>query len=664
MPEKSGRGVRRKPRVAVSEPSAARDVRARELVEQGVQDLQKDRIGSAQRKFRQALGLREACAPARAYLSLTCVLQHQWERAVKEARKALEAEPDHIVALTALARGHYGAGRFVEANSAAIRALQRFYGRDRGQSRSLHELRLVADMLVFMGAHRRLYQLYRRCVRGKAGSWDGDLYAYFGIAAFNSGQYRDARWAWREARLHGPDYAQLFTSYLFVNDMTEQGRVPPFTLDYVLGARASVDPGPEPPTYLKVFALRTLWHGDKGDAQRDALDLLVSTDEEWAVAFLLSVVREPDLSDEVKLHAGTLLMDMGLIPEDEPLEMHIDGVLQPVVIETEQMELDLDAETAAFFGEALQADAQGLGAAAEAGYRAVLEAVPTFVPALLGLATVCERSGRVDEAEKWLQAALEVEPLHPFARFHLATLYMQQERYAEAWKKLQAIGAAELPPAVRPAYHWIHGRLALLLDTAEAAEAAFQRGLRLEPDNDDLLAGLTAAREEQARQRQRSAQSSSGRRRRYEAKPITVDTTWVAALERLTLPRLQAIGRHVGVPGVWDLRKHDLAKQIVTVLRTELSTVWHTLSPTEQAALKWIAARGGSVPYAQLCGRFGDDAEDSFDWAESEPVTVPMRLQFYGLVFAGQLPETDESVIIMPKEARQALKFAWRRTPS
>lgn len=663
MPQNSGRGVQRRVRVtAPEEKRVARTVRARELMDEGVEALRSERVGPAQRKFRQALGLEETCPDARAYLALTYVLQQQWERALREALAALRFQSDHVPALTLAARAHYGAGRPVEANNTALQALQRFYGTAAGEAETFSALEFIVEMLVFMHDHRRLHQLYRRRLRGRPGPGDEILWARLGIAAFNCGHHQDARWAWRRAHWLAEERAELFAAYLLVNGLVEDERIPPFLLDYALSAHEQAEPA-HSPSFLKVFALRTLWHGTDEDERQAALDLLIDAEEEWVASFLLSIVREPELSDALKLQAGTILMELGLVPEDEAVEMHVDGSLQSVVIRTEQMEMELDEETAAFFGEALEADAQGLGAAAEAGYRSVLEAMPTFVPALLGLATIYEGTGRLDEAERLLDDALRIEPRNPFIQFHLATLAMQQEKLDEAWERLQTMKATELSHGLRSAYYWLFGRLALLFDSPETAEGAFLRGLQGDPNNSDLQIGLKAAREAVAQNRQQIVQSSERRRKRYEEREIAKEIPWVDALGRLTVPRLQAMARHIGIAGTGQLRKAELVEYVGQVLREELAAVWHALAPREQAALRWLDARGGVAPYAELQRRFGSDAGDSIDWLEVEPETVPMRLQFYGLVFVGRLSDGDEPVALLPQEARQALKFAWRRTP-
>lgn len=660
MPQKRGRGAQREARKYVPGKRTARDVRAQELVRQGVDYLQQSRIVAAQRKFRQALGVCETSVDARTYLALTHVLQRNWEQAQSEATAVLAVEPDNLLALTTVAQAQAGAGQPVEANNTAAKTLRQFYGRHRGRARSMDELIHVVNMLVAMESHRRLHQLYQRCVRGRAGVWDETLLAYLGIAAFNSGHHRDARWAWRQAQLQADERAELFTSYLFANDLIEQERVPHFLLDYRLNTEAEPPYPTDPPGFLKVFALRTLWHGDDVQAQRAALDLLSFGDEDWETTFLLLLLRDEELSDEVKMHAGATLMERGLVPEDEPLEMHVDGELQPVVIRTERPEFDLDAEAAAYFGEALEADAQGLGATAEAGYRAVLELVPTFVLALLGLATICLYSGRLEEAERLLLDAMQVEPLDPLVLFNVATLRLQQEQFRGAWSVLRAISVAELPPELRPLYYWMFGRLALQFNMPEAAETAFGHGLQLDPDSEELAAGLAVASKSAEETRQRTTRSSQRRRQRHEGQLIERNVTWFQALQRLTLPRLQAIGRHIGVSGVWEMRKNELVEYIASVLREELGAVWHALSPREQAALRWIDRQGGVVAYDELRRRYGTDTEDSIDWLETEPETVPMRLQFNGLVFVGRLCKQSEPVAVVPQETRHALRFAWR----
>lgn len=663
MPHERGRDVRRSGRAGAKDIAGGHGSRARELLQQGVEQLQRQRIASAQRLFRQALGLCESFHDARAYLSLTHGMLQQWERAAAEARVVLQSEPDHLIGLAASARAHGGAGRLGEAAQYAVRALRRFYRADADGPDSPEQLRIVAEMLVFLEADGRLSQLYRRRVRGRGRPLDSLLLAWFGIASFNSGRYRDARWAWHGARRADCDQVGLYDAYSFVNDMVEQERVPPFRLDYGLQPDDEVGGGPDGPGFLKVFALHTLWKGDDPAAKQAALELLVRGDDDWVTAFLLNVVRDPDLDDETKLHAGTMLTDLGLVPEDDPLEMHLDGELKPVTFPTERMDFELDPETAAFFGEAVEADSRGQGAAAESGYRAVLRVAPHFVPALLGLAAIYQSDGRLEEAEKLLTDGLEAAPNRQLIRFHLAALHMQQEKFAQAWSRLWSVIPAELPRRLRPVYYWLYGRLALLLDSPERAEAAFQQGLQEDPRNEDLYAGLASARRVAAENRKRIARSAARRRRRQEEQPIVRDLTWAEALHRLTVPRLQAMARRIGVTGLWSLRKEQLVAAVAEVLREELVSIWHALAPKEQSALRWLDARGGWVAYDELRRRFGDDADDSIDWLEMEPETVPMRLQFHGFVFIGRPEDGSEPVALVPLEARQALKFAGLRTP-
>lgn len=660
MPRKRGRGVQRDERTFTPAERSARDGRAVELVAQGVDCLRQSRVAAAQRKFRQALSICNRLLDARSLLALTYVLQRNWEQGATEATAVLLDEPDHLIALTVLARAQAGAGQPVEANNYSAKALRQFYGRDRGQARSVDELGHVIHMLVDLGNHRRLHQLYQRCLRGHPLMLDETWLAYLGIAAFNSGHHRDARWIWRWAEMHSEERSELFASYLFANDLVEQGRIPHFLLDYALGAEAEPSYPAEPQGFLKVFALRTLWFSEDGQARRAALELLSYGDEEWEASFLTSLLQDPELADEVKMHAGTLLIERGFVPEDDPLEMYIEGELRPVVIRTERTEIDLDEEAAAFFSEALEADAQGLGETAEAGYRAVLELVPTFVPALIGLATICRYSGRLDEAEKLLLDALQVEPVDPLVLFNLATLRLQQEQYRDAWTMLRGINVGELPPDLRPLYYWTVGRLALQFDMPDAAEKAFRQGLRLDPASEELVAGLAAATKSVGEARRRVTSSSSGRRQRHENQPIDGNISWTEALRRLTLPCLRAIGRHVGLRGATKLRKSELVEAVVASLREQLKALWHSLSPQEQAAVRWIDGQGGVVPYEQLRRRYGSDVDDSIDWLKKEPETVPMRLRYSGLLFVGRLRGRSEPVVVLPREVRHALRFAWQ----
>lgn len=599
--------------------------RARELISQGQALLARSHIAAAQRKFRQALGVCEASVGARSHLALTHLLNGEAELAEIETRAVLAAAPDNVLALTTLAQIFAAQRRWHEASRTMVRALRQFYVAFRAGQVEACDLTNAVRMLVALYDDQRIYQLYRRCVRGLPGTWDETVLTWMGIAAFNVGKYRDARWLWRAALLKHGDLADVLDAFLFTVEAVEAGLVPPFALDYRLRPDAIVPDEPHLPAFVKAFALRGMWQEEDPASRAAALDVLAREDSPWVVDFLLSVVRQPELADDVKMKAGVWLLERGVIDEDEPLEMHLEGRLQEVYIERE--DAVYTAEIASLLEEAAAAYERGDGIAAEQAYREVLDVDGDCVAALVGLANVCRATGRDEEAEELLTRALGSAAIAPKSLF-------------DSGIHLYIPDTAQLVTSAQ-------GRV-------ESEDEGNDRDAAREPVDGTVSGPMQtpAGRD--------SAQLAAMRRlARYEREPIDPAWSWDEALARRTQKRLLATARHLQVKNVSKMRKTELASAVAARLRSRFPWVWQTLSEREREALRWIDEQGGIVTLERLRERFGPDEPTNVDWDE-EPQTVAMRLQYWGLVFVGRLRGTDQPAAVLLDDTRKLLHDLWQ----
>ncbi|MBO8141344.1 MAG: tetratricopeptide repeat protein [Firmicutes bacterium] len=641
-----------------AEHEGTRDQRVLELVQEGCRLLRRSLIPGAQRKFQQALRLCETSIAARSHLALTYLLQGRFEQAAGEARAVLAADPDDLLALTTLARAQ--ARRDVKtAREAARRAFRCLYGLGSGTRRKPDDLDRVASALAAVSDDRRLYELYRRSVRGVAGPWNPTTLTFLGVAAFNLGRYREARWLWRGALSEPSDLEDVLTAFLFAVDRVERKRVPPFRLDYRLRAEDVRIESDEPPGFVVAFALRTLWEGADAGSRESALDLLAQGKDPWASALLFQIVRDPDLSDELKMRAAVWLAERGALGEEEPLEMHLEGELQEIVIRKGGRP-QFPPEAAEWFEQAVKSHEQGDEASAEDACRRVLELAPGFVPALVHLANICRNKDRYEEAEQLLSRARTEAPGDPVVLLHIGVLRTQQERFTEAEDILQEIEPSRLPPALRPSYYGLVGHVALRLNRPQDAAAAFRRGLAGEPGNEQLQAGLLAARLMSGGEP--AAGETGGRRGRQARRRKAIDPglSWETALARLTRDELAALSRRLGARVPKGLRKPDLVQQVAGLLRRRLKQVWQQLGPQEQAALRWMDEQGGTVPREALERQCGSEGLGQEGKAGDEDL-VAARLQAWGLVFSGSLADGGAPVAVIPEEARVRLRKLWER---
>lgn len=132
----------------------------------------------------------------------------------------------------------------------------------------------------------------------------------------------------------------------------------------------------------------------------------------------------------------------------------------------------------ALFAAAVRLHQSGDLAAAEAAYRDLLRAVPTYAPALSNLGAVRAKLGDEVEAVRLYQYALAASPQFPDALYNLGNVHRRAGRLAEAGDLFRA--CCEADPA-HPAAHFNLGVVAATLGRFTEAEAAFRRVTELEP---------------------------------------------------------------------------------------------------------------------------------------------------------------------------------------
>lgn len=610
---------------------------ALELVQQGRALLERARLPGAQRKFQQAVRRCATSVAARSHLALTYLLQNAHDRAAVEARAALLLQPDHLLALSVLARAQAGLGQAGEARKTAREAYRTFLLRGRDGRIQREDLDHVVAALAAAGDDRRLNQLYRLCVRGAAGPWDPYTLIYLGVAAFNLERWREARWLWRAAGGLRPELDDIVASFLFAVDLVESGRVPPLSLDYRIELELPLEADGDPPGCMRAAALRTLWEGLDEEARAAALDVLIQLDDAWVAAFLLRIVRDPDLPDWLKMEAGAWLVERGLVDEDEPLEMHINGALREVVIRQKRSAY-LPREAAGWYERALEARDRGDTQTAEENYRRVLDVNPSFVPALVSLASIYLRSGRCQQAEEVLNRALQEEPGDPVILLHVAVLLAEQERLGEAREVLSRVDRDKLPRELWVVYYGL------------SAQVALERGR------------LASTRTDSTGKADRKAAWSGRAGARARWRPIQPDLSWKDALARLTLAQLADLARRLRVRAPSKLRKAELIDEVWLALSGRLPWVWGQLRRVDRNAVMWLHEQGGVAPYAELCQRFGGSTADAFDAHAGEPTGVADRLQWWGLVFTGVSPEGSHPVAVLPDEIRSLVELVLPRS--
>ena len=146
-----------------------------------------------------------------------------------------------------------------------------------------------------------------------------------------------------------------------------------------------------------------LWAEEQDDDYRHHLVALLETWEDaWAEEFLHLILLQPELSDDVKTHAATALIERGAIDEGEKIEMFIDGMKRQIILKKEEIPAPPPEAVKQFELGLAQRQAGDL-VSAEKSYRKALEIDPVFPEVLVNLANICRSTDRTDEAVQLLE---------------------------------------------------------------------------------------------------------------------------------------------------------------------------------------------------------------------------------------------------------------------
>lgn len=300
-------------------------------MEKGLRLLASGRHAQARRQFEKILARMPSHTEARIHLAGAYLAEGEYERAAEHAEAVLEGMPDHVRALSIAAECYWRAGEHDRARAAAERAARALHALARSGQATRGDVAAVVRILARLEDDRGLEMIGRRYVRGNPAAWDGLTLTLLGVAAWNVGRYRDARWLWRRAA-QDPFLAGLIPAFIHALDLVEEQAVPPFRLEYRWGVHGPSPGRSRPDGYMKAFSLYTLWTSDDREAREAALDLLAQSESSWAEPFLFSFLCRPDVPDPLKLRAGGWLLERGYLKPNTPVAMHLDGDLREVTI--------------------------------------------------------------------------------------------------------------------------------------------------------------------------------------------------------------------------------------------------------------------------------------------------------------------------------------------
>jgi tetratricopeptide (TPR) repeat protein len=621
--------------------------------------LDAGRIKAAERKFREAIQICECAIPALNNLALCSQLRGDTKRAIRATQQVLEFNSTNVFAHCTLAECYEGLGRTEKARSHVKRAITLLEDPDV----PLDKLTKVIEALAQLRWDEKICQVYRSYQEGVGieDVLDGISWLYLGVAAANLGRIDEALFHWERARKKDPkmEVADLYATVML---LVQNGKVPPFRFSHRLDRDTKPLDPKHPSEDLKPVVANAIWDEEADDEYRHALvDLLGTWEDAWAEEFLRLILIQPDLPDDLKVHAASSLVERGVIDEDEGIEMFIHGTKQTVVVNRKAITHEPLSAAVKQFERGLAYRQSGNITAAEEAYRKALKIDPGLAEAMVNLANICRSTNRLEEGEHLLREAVELEP-SPTAILNLAAVYLlegkhaeeedvEEERVEEGRNLISSISVEDIGADLLPLYYRAVGQLHVLDWDFQAAREAFKKLIALRPGDKeterllDWVAAAEAFRDD-------SLSLRNQRRARYLRQPVDPEMPLVMALHTLTKDNL------IGITYWYDLsygtrRKAEIAQMIADYLQDEDVDIWAEISTDTWDVLEFLRSVGGSASLTQLEEKFGSTEDDSIDWKYRIPNSSIGELQVSGIVFVGQ--NNKETIAFIPKELRSRL---------
>ena len=616
--------------------------------------LDAGRIKAAERKFHEATRICECAIPALNNLALCAQLRGDTKRAIRAAHQALEFNSTDVFAHCTLAECYEELGRTEKARSHVEQAITLLEDPDV----PLDKLIKVIEALAQLRWDEKIGEVYRSYQEGIGVEdvLDAISWFYLGVAAANLGSIDEATFHLKRALKEDPEMA-IADLYATVAPLIQDEKVPPLRFSYRLERDTKPLDPKHPSEDLKPVVAKGIWNEEEDDAHRHALvDLLEMWEDTWAEEFLRLILIQPDLPDNLKVHAASALVERGAIGENEGIEMFIHGTKQTVVVNRKAITHEPLPAAVEQFELGLSYRQSGDITAAEEAYRKALKIDPELAEAMVNLANICRSTDRLEEGEHLLRKAIELEA-SPTAILNLAAVYLleeghvEEERVEEGRDLISAISVEDIGADLLPLYYRAVGQLHVLDWDFQAAREVFKKLIALRPDDKetkrllDWVAAAEAWRDDSLTLRRR-------RRDRYLSQPVDPGVPLVMALHTLTKDNL------IGITYWYDisygtLRKAEIAQMLADYLQNKEVDIWAEISIDACDVLKFLRSVGGSAPLAQLEKKFGSTEDDSIDWRYSFPDSPIGELQVSGTVFIGQC--NKETIAFIPKDLESCL---------
>ncbi|MGQ9532869.1 MAG: tetratricopeptide repeat protein, partial [Desulfotomaculales bacterium] len=509
-------------------------------------------------------------------------------------------------------------------------------GTVRGEVRPFLEYTLaIMEAAAALKDHRQVLEFYRRWEPHHV-RWENRYLA--AVACFNLGRYRRAAALW----------GTLADAYPFLGEMkevalrVERGILPPFELGYEVfpweeinamlraarhdeaARRRFVEDG-----YCRMVLLSTLFEGQEREDDPVAGETayqLVYYGGEWGERFGRRVLEGPGYSVAVKMHAARALAARGILKENDPFTVWLDGRPERVEFRTVAVVADPDPELDARVDEAIKLRDAGRLDEAEALLRELCLGPKVPARAVMTLANLLRRKGRLVEALEFMRMLETLLADDPAFLFNYAALMLQMGNTRRAREYVSRIDPRGTTKEFRAQLDLLEGEIARAEGRVFSPEA------------------VVRAFEEQ-------------QRKAVEEKPLAVDASLARGLRNMPSRWLEVACRSHGLEPVRHRKERQERLREFLLDRTNLERAVAALSGEERELLRYLLERNGWARLNSVTRRFGSLDGDGFFWDERGPESALGVLWSRALVMVGRTVVEGRrcKVAVVPAELRPVL---------
>jgi len=447
-----------------------------------------------------------------------------------------------------------------------------------------------------LGEHRYVFELYRRWEEYHV-SWENRFMA--GVACFNTGRYKRAASLWAGLG----HVSELFLDMQRVALLLERGTVPPFEIGYdfyptekvnqmLTEAKQSEDARREcvGDSFMRLFLLAWTFD-DMTDNTEQGLFALVHYGEEWGEGLGRHILDHPSLPLSLKITAANALVKRGILRQDQPIEMVVDGERRTVTFAEIPVILEPDEELDRIVARAKSLRDSGKPEEAVALLEELEEHGRFYPPAMMTLANLLREQGEFERSLELMKALRQIAPEDPVVLFNLAALMLQMGDTNKARQYLEEIDPTDLDDE-------FVAKIGLLV-----RELVREEQLLLSPDE------LRQIHEENWREE-------------VAEKQIPVNVTLARALRHTPALWLDCACRRLGLEPARRRREREKQLRAFLTNPANLSRVAQDLREDERELLRYLLKRGGWSTLDPVIQEFGSMAGDGYFWHEQEPAST------------------------------------------